>query len=242
MSLVEASRVAITGRLHPLDLKLEAGTLTALIGPNGSGKTSLLHALARIGTTGGTVRIAGQELSRSPPAGRAQLLSFLPASRDLPWAISARDLVGLSGADAAAIDAAIDRLEVSHFTGRPANQLSTGERSRVLIARALAPAPRLLLLDEPTANLDPLWQIRLMELLREELEGQERVALVAMHDLDSAGTYADRLIVMDRGRPVADGSPEEVLASPIIAQVFGIQRDGVLWRPVRPMADPRSSR
>jgi iron complex transport system ATP-binding protein len=242
MSLVEGKGLAMAGRLHPLDLKLEAGTLTALIGPNGSGKTSLLHALARIGRPGGTVQLCGEELGRISPARRPRLLAFLPASRDLPWAISARDLVALSGAEAAATEAAIDRLELSELAHRPADRLSTGERSRVLIARALAPSPRLLLLDEPTANLDPLWQMRLMELLREELAGQERAALVAMHDLDAAGAYADRLIVMEGGRAVADGIPEEVLASPVIAQVFGIARDRGTWRPVRPTAGRRSSR
>jgi iron complex transport system ATP-binding protein len=184
--------------------------------------------------------VCGRELSRLSPARRSQLLAFLPASRDLPWPISARDLVALSGAEEAAVNATIYRLELSEMAQRRADRLSTGERSRVLIARALAAAPRLLLLDEPTANLDPLWQIRLMELLREELAGQERAALVAMHDLDAAGAYADRLIVMEGGRAVADGPPEEVLASPAIAQVFGIARDGGAWRPVRPQADPRS--
>ena len=241
MSLVVAGDVAVAGRLHPLDLKLEAGTLTALIGPNGSGKTSLLHALAGIGAASGAVRVGGEEVSRIPAARRSRLLAFLPASRDLPWPISARDLVALSGAEAAAVDAAIDRLELSDMAQRRADRLSTGERSRVLIARALAPAPRLLLLGEPTANLDPLWQIHLMELLREELAGQDRAALVALHDLDAAGAYADRLIVMDGGRVAADGRPQQVLASAVMAQVFGIMRDRGAWRPVRPMADRRSS-
>lgn len=241
MSLVVASGAAMAGRLHPLDLKLEACTLTALVGPNGGGKTSLLHALARIGAPAGTVSVGGEELSRISPARRSRLLAFLPASRDLPWPISVRDLVALSGAEAPAVEAAIGRLELSEMAHRRADRLSTGERSRVLIARALAPAPRLLLLDEPTANLDPLWQIRLMELLREEIAGQDRAALVAMHDLDAAGAYADRLIVMDGGRVAADGRPAEVLASPVMARVFGIARDRGAWRPVRPPGDRRSS-
>ena len=88
---------------------------------------------------------------------------------------------------------------------RRVDTLSTGERSRVLIARALAPRPKLLLLDEPTANLDPLWQIRLMELVRDELTAGGRAALVAIHDLDAAERYADRIIVMDGGRIAAEG-------------------------------------
>jgi iron complex transport system ATP-binding protein len=106
--------------------------------------------------------------------------------------------------------------------------LSTGERSRVLIARALAPRPRLLLLDEPTANLDPLWQIRLMELVREELKDGGRAALVAIHDLDAAARHADRILVMDKGRIAAEG-----LDGPHVAEIFGIERVGGRWRPVR---------
>jgi iron complex transport system ATP-binding protein len=185
--------------------------------------------------------VAGEDLSAAPPARRTRLASFLPASRDLPWAITARDLVALSGADAAAVDAAIARLDLAPLTDRRADRLSTGERSRVLIARALAAAPRLLLLDEPTSNLDPLWQIQLMELLREEVAKQDRAALVALHDLDAAAAYADRLIVIDGGRVAADGAPAQVLAAPVIAQVFGIERAGGAWRRVRPPADRRSS-
>ena len=241
MSLVQGRALDIAGRLHPLDLELQAGTLTALVGPNGSGKTSLLHALARIGRPGGEVHIGGFDLGGVAPALRSRLLTFLPASRDLAWAVSARHLIALSGAEPDTVNALVARLELEQIADRRADLLSTGERSRVLIARALAPAPRLLLLDEPTSNLDPLWQILMMELLREELT-DDRAALVAMHDLDAAATYADRLIVMTGGRVAADGSPEQILASPVIAEVFGIERREGAWRPVRPSADPRSSR
>ena len=93
-----------------------------------------------------------------------------------------------------------------------------------------------MLLDEPTANLDPLWQIRLMELVRKELDGQ-RCALVAIHDLDAALRYADRILVMDGGRIAAEG-----LDGPHVAEIFGIERSNGGWRPVSPLADRRSSR
>jgi iron complex transport system ATP-binding protein len=242
MSLVEARGLEIAGRLQPTELAVEAGSLTALVGPNGSGKTSLLHALARIGRAGGAVRIAGENIDRAAAMRRARLLAFLPASRDLPWPIAARELIALSGAEPQAIEHVVQRLELADVAPRRADRLSTGERSRVLIARALATTPRLLLLDEPTSNLDPLWQIRLMQLLREELVGADRCAVVAMHDLDAAGAYADRLIVMDGGRIAADGEPQAVLSSPVISRVFGITRQDGRWTPVRGSADPRSSR
>ena len=113
----------------------------------------------------------------------------------------------------------------------------------MLIARALAPRPKLLLLDEPTANLDPLWQIRLMDAgPRARLGDGGRAALVAIHDLDAAARYADRVIVMDEGRIAADGDPAAILDGPQVRQVFGIERVGGEWRPaISPPADPRSS-
>lgn len=229
MSLVIARGLALSGRLEPTELALEAGTLTALVGPNGSGKTSLLHAVARIGSPAGRVLIDGQDPTRLPPSTRNRLLAYLPTTRDLPWPITARELVALSGATLGEVDLVFDQLELAAFGGRAANRLSTGERSRVLLARALAPKPRLLLLDEPTANLDPLWQIRLMRLLADEVRGMGRAALVAMHDLDAALRHADRIIVMHDRRIAADGTPADILASDVIARVFGIQRTPEGW-------------
>jgi iron complex transport system ATP-binding protein len=237
VTLVEAKGLAIASRLEATDLSLAAGTVTCLVGPNGSGKTSLLHALAGIGSGTGEVQIGGADLSQSPPAQRSRLLTYLPASRDLHWPLAARDLIALSGAANAEIQTYMERLELTPVAARPADQLSTGERSRVLIARAMATSPRLLLLDEPTSNLDPLWQIRLMEMVRLEIADGQRAALIAMHDLDAAGRYADRLIVMNEGKIAADGVPAQVLASPAVSQVFGVERIGGLWRPVRQAAD-----
>jgi iron complex transport system ATP-binding protein len=120
---------------------------------------------------------------------------------------------------------------------RSVDSLSTGERSRVLIARALLPRPRLLLLDEPTANLDPLWQFRLMALLRHETRDSGRSALVAIHDLDLAERYADRILVMAKGRIAGEG-----LEGPHVAEIFRIERVDGRWEPLSSSADRRSSR
>ena len=229
--ILNASGLSLPGRLFDVSVEIEEGELVCLVGPNGSGKTSLLHALAGIGAPSGEVRIAGMDPRKLGPAQRPGFLTYLPATRDVPWPLLARDLVALGGGEAE-----FPALELAPLLDRRIDALSTGERSRVLIARALAPRPRLLLLDEPTANLDPLWQIRLMELVREEVGGGGRAALVAIHDLDAAARYADRILVMDRGRIAAEG-----LDGPHLADIFGIVRVAGLWQPVRPPAGPRSS-
>jgi iron complex transport system ATP-binding protein len=238
--LLEARAAAVADRLRPTDFRMDSPTLVCLVGPNGSGKTSLLHALARIGGASGEVRIDGLRPETLAPARRRRLLSYLPASRDIAWPLAARDLVRL-GADSAEADEALASLDLAAFAGRRVDRLSTGERSRVLIARALAPRPRLLLLDEPVANLDPFWQLRLMEMLGGAV-GRGQGAVVAMHDLDLAARYADRLVLMDGGAIVAQGEPRAMLESARLAEVFGIERIEGEWRPLTRPEDRRSWR
>jgi iron complex transport system ATP-binding protein len=239
--LLEARNLSLPGRLEPATLTLDTGTLTCLVGPNGSGKTSLLHALAGIGRPSGTVEIAGEDVRNAPPGVRQRLLTFLPAARDVKWPLTGDDLVALGGGSAEAARGLKKALELDAVADRRVDRLSTGERSRLLIARALAPCPRVLLLDEPTANLDPLWRIRLMEMLAASVRANGQAALVAIHDLDAAARHADRIIVMDGGRLVGDGAPRAILEEPIVPYVFGIVRVEGVWRPVSRSADRRSS-
>jgi len=227
--MLTAAGLSLPGRLHDAALEIGEGELVCLVGPNGSGKTSLLHALAGIGGMAGEVRLAGIDPRRLGPARRPAFLTYLPATRDIPWPLVARDLIALGGGDAD-----FETLELEPLLDRRLDSLSTGERSRVLIARAMAPRPKLLLLDEPTANLDPLWQIRLMQLVRDEIGSGGRAALVAIHDLDAAERYADRVIVMEAGRIAAEGMAQ-------IPAIFGVEKVDGRWEAVRPRADPRSS-
>ncbi|HEV2817446.1 MAG TPA: ABC transporter ATP-binding protein [Allosphingosinicella sp.] len=224
--MLEASALSLPGRLFDVSIRIGEGELVGLVGPNGSGKTSLLHALAGIGGRPGRVSLDGVDPRILGPAQRPAWLTYLPATRDIPWPLAARDLIALGGGQPLA------GLELEALLDRRVDTLSTGERSRVLIARALAPRPKLLLLDEPTANLDPLWQIRLMELVRDEIAGGGRAALVAIHDLDAAEHHADRLLVMNGGRIAAEG-----LDGPHVAAIFGVERVSGRWQ----AADRRSS-
>lgn len=229
-SLLEACGIAVAGRLTPTDLRLDPAQTVAVIGPNGAGKTSLLRALAGIERTGGSASIDGEGILETPPARRMRLLSFMPATRNLVWPITARDVVslGLPGPEPDRVDRLIDLLELAVLADRPVNHLSTGERSRVLLARALAARPRLLLLDEPLSNLDPFWVLRVLEILWQETRANGSTALVSVHDLNQVGSF-DRVLLLEKGAVAADGAPNQLLDSPALAQAFRIVRHGSGW-------------
>lgn len=230
-SLLAARGLAIPSRLHATDLDIDGPALVCLVGPNGSGKTSLLHALARIGKPGGSVRIDGFDPDRLGLEERRRLIAYLPASRDIAWPLAARHVIALGlpeGANRGGMEAASSLLGLEPLLDRRIDRLSTGERSRILIARALAPAPRLALLDEPAANLDPAWQLRLMDGLKAMARGGQAV-IAAMHDLDLALRYADRLVLMDEGRIAAEGDPTLLKSGDEIPKLFGVRRGEAGW-------------
>lgn len=229
MTRLAATGLAIPGRLAPSDLTVAAGAMVGVVGPNGAGKTSLLRALAGIEGTG-EVRVDGIPLAGLPPARRARLLGYLSASRDSLWDVTVRDhvMLGLAdGTDSAAVEQALARVDALALAPRPLSRLSTGERARVMLARALVARPALLLLDEPIANLDPRWQLRLLG----ELHGEARrgtTILLAIHDLALARRLCDRILIIDDGRIVADGAPAAALDESRLAAIFGVRtgRDG----------------
>lgn len=232
-ALLKATGLAYPGRLARCDLALAAGSLTMLVGPNGAGKTSLLHALAGIGASQGRVTIGGASLAVAPGARRAQLLSYLPATRDAPWPLSAADYVALGwpGRDAGmrAREALAD-VEADAFAERRIDRLSTGERARIMLARSLVARSRVLLLDEPIANLDPQWRIAILDRLRAEAT-RGAALLVSVHDLDIAIQRADRIIVMAGEQIIADGAPQIALRPETLASVFSVvQNEGRLER------------
>jgi iron complex transport system ATP-binding protein len=240
MTPLLAADLAAPSRLQRMYLQIEAGQKIALIGPNGSGKTTLLRLLAGVDGDAGSIRLENEPLAMLSPARRAQLLAFLPASRDVRWPIPVRDVValGLAKPDPARVDELLDHLRLTELAERPIDRLSTGERARALLARALAARPRLLLLDEPLSNLDPAWVLRTLDLLDEVANEGCGIAL-ALHDLSLINRF-DRVWMLDHGRLVADLPPEELIASPYFASVFEVEPAPTGWT-LRPLADRRSS-
>ena len=209
------------------------GRVTAILGPNGAGKSSLMACLAGLRTAdSGSVRLGGVMRDRLPRRTLAQRIGFLPQTVDVHWDVDAATLVALgrfphrgrwgdSGADRAAVARAMAATDVSGFAARIVNTLSGGERARVLLARVLAGEPEWLLADEPLANLDPAHQLDGLDCLRAVAAAGAGVVVV-LHDLNHAARVADDVLLMRRGRVVAQGAPAAVLTRELIAQTFGI--------------------
>lgn len=237
-STLSARAVAIPGRLETTDLAAKSGEIVALIGPNGGGKTSLLRALARVDGSTGTVALDGQSLDTVAINRRRKLVAFLPASHDIAWPVPVRDYVALSGADRDAVDRRLTELELDALAERPIDQLSTGERSRAMLARAFATAPRLALLDEPLSNLEPYWVLRVLDILRREA-ARGAIVFASLHDLHQLEMF-QRVLMVANGKVVADDRPDAIVGTSAFEEVFRIVfADGQLG--FRPTADPRSS-
>lgn len=240
MTALMAHQVALPGKLQPTDLSVEAGQLVAVIGPNGGGKTSLLRALARIETSRGAVSIAGRDLDQAPESERRRLLAYLPASRDVRWSIAVRDVIalGLTANDPDRIEAMIEKFGLTSLADRNVDTLSTGERARVLMARAFAAEPKALLLDEPLSNLDPYWVLRLADEFRRAANFGQAL-LVALHDLSMLDRF-DRAIVVADGCIQMDETPADLLASERFENIFRVRQANGGWQLIPP-ADPQSS-
>ena len=220
--------------LDGVSARLNKGAVTGIVGPNGAGKTTLLRvALGLVAPSGGLVSILDRPLDQWSRASLARMLAYLPQRSDAHWPLLARELVtlgrlphraplaALSGADARAIETALARCDAAQFAARRMDELSAGERARVLFARALATEAPVLLADEPAAFLDPAHQLRLMELLREEAARGTAVA-VTLHDLALASRHCDEIVVLKDGQARAQGAPRLALSDAALASVFGI--------------------
>ncbi len=220
----------LPARLAGVSVDFQPGQVTAICGPNGAGKSSLLGCLAGLIPPGqGEVTLDQTPLSAFQPRTRAQAIGYLPQQGELAWDISVETLASLgrlpwnagAQADANAVAAALDALDLEAFRQRPVSSLSGGERARALLARVLAGEPRWLLADEPLANLDLAHQLALLGQFRKLAASGVGVVLV-LHDLAQAINHADRVVVLDAGQVAADGPPEQALAAAVIERVWKV--------------------
>ncbi|HEY2032890.1 MAG TPA: ABC transporter ATP-binding protein [Rhizomicrobium sp.] len=220
-----AGRVALEGAIAHFD----AGKVTGIVGPNGAGKTTLLRvALGYLPHEGGVVRVLDRDLGDCSREWLARAIAYLPQESAVQWPMLVHRLVALGRMPygprdhgIAAIEDAMARCDVLQFASRRLNELSAGERARVLLARALATQAPILLVDEPAAHLDPAHQLRLMELLRGEAARGAAVA-ITLHDLSLASRFCDEIVVLREGHVAGQGAPADVLSDAALAQVFGI--------------------
>jgi iron complex transport system ATP-binding protein len=223
--------VSLDGRpvLAGASLTVQPGEMVGVLGPNGAGKTTLLRAaLGLVRREQGAVELGGTALEMLGPAERAARVAYLPQDRRIAWGLPARRLAALGApfaqpreADRRA-SASRARVGLTALADRSVLDMSGGERARVLLARLLATGAPLLLADEPAAGLDPDAQLAALELLGEEAARGAGV-LLTLHDLTLAARSCHRLLVLDGGRVVADGSPAEALRPEVLAQVFGLE-------------------
>jgi iron complex transport system ATP-binding protein len=216
-----------------LSFAVGPGEFVGLLGPNGAGKTTLLRLLAGLIAPGaGVIVLSGRPLAGYRPRDRARLLATVPQENSLLFEFSVLEVVLMGRAphlgalalegpdDLAAAREALAQVEIEPLADRPLSALSSGERQRALIARALAQRPRVLLLDEPTAFLDLKHRLQIYEILR-RLGVESGLAVVAVsHDLNLAARYGTRLVVLDRGRVVADGDPATLVTPDLLRAVY----------------------
>jgi len=220
-------------RLGPLDLEVGPGEFLALLGPNGAGKTTLLElASGGLAPRSGEARLFGRDPHRASRRWVARRVAVLPQQVSFPFALSVEEVVAqgrwphlrglrLGGSrDRKVVERAMERARVSEFARRDIRALSGGERQRVFLAKVLAQEPRLLMLDEPTASLDPGHIVRVLGPLVEEARERGLSILMASHDIGLASALADRVLLMKEGKAVALGPPGEVLEEERLREVY----------------------
>ncbi|HYA57194.1 MAG TPA: ABC transporter ATP-binding protein [Thermoplasmata archaeon] len=218
-----------------VSLEVAPGEVVALAGPNGSGKSSLIRAVATHWPGAqGSVRVDGTSLLGLPPLERARRVAWMPQEEPPGDDVPLTDYVeygryaylprwsGPSPGDRAAVFAALDAVDLAAFSDRGLLSLSGGERQRARLARALAQRTQVLLLDEPTAHLDVGHQLDVLERVRAHAHREQRAVLVALHDLNLAARFTDRIAVLSRGRLRTVGRPREVLSAELLAEVWGV--------------------
>jgi len=239
--MLEASDLTITYdhriAVANVSLALNAGEITAILGPNGAGKSTLLRTLnGQIRQTSGEILLDGEPLVKLNRRSISRRIAVVAQEAELRFPVTVLEFV-LGGRfawatnagwgweterDVQVAESVLRETELTELSGRLMNELSGGERQRALMARALATEAPILLLDEPTANLDLSHQATLLTLVRNRCDQQQASALVITHDINLAAQFADNILLMKDGKTLYSGTPEEVLKAQIMRDVFEV--------------------
>ena len=230
--------------LRDCTFSMHSGEIVAIVGPNGAGKSTLLAVLAGLlRPAAGAVALDGQDLWSMSRSALARRIAVVPQIFDTLFPFTVREVVALgrtarlgafgraSPDDVAAVDRAIDELELGPLASRRIDRLSGGERQRSILAMALAQETAVLLLDEPTVHLDPGHQLATLDLLRDLAARRQLAVCAVLHDLNLASAFASRIVAIADGRIVREGTPLEVIHPDLVQAVFGgglevVARDG----------------
>ncbi|MEW9702401.1 ABC transporter ATP-binding protein [Paenibacillus sp. SI8] len=219
-----------------LNIAIPTGKITALVGSNGSGKSTILKSMARIlKPAGGQVFLDGKSIHQQTTKEVAKQLAILPQNPTAPDGVTVSELVSygrfphqkgfgtISLEDKKVIHWAIEVTGMTEFVDRPVDHLSGGQRQRAWIAMALAQQTEILFLDEPTTFLDMAHQLEVLKLLQKLNEEEGRTIIMVVHDLNHATRYAQHMVAIQRGKVVSEGAPETVVTHEVLRQVFGIE-------------------
>ncbi len=220
--------------LHDVSFSLERPELVCVIGPNGVGKTTMVKCLNRIlKPTAGTVRVDGRDVHSMGLMDLARVMAFVPNRMDSVFRSTVAETVlmgrfpfsqwATSDEDLDIVDSALDALGLQAMSHRDLGELSSGQVQKVLIARGLVQRPRVLVLDEPTSNLDVRHQMEVMSFLRRYARDEGVIVLMVCHDLNLTSAFADRVIMVSEGTVLRDGSPWDVMTEDAIRQVYGVE-------------------
>jgi iron complex transport system ATP-binding protein len=225
------------GILNGIEIDIEPGEVVSIVGENGAGKSTFIKCVNGINKIkDGSVKINGKDRKDLSKTELSRIIGYVPQNTPVNFPATVFDVILLGRIphivwqigkkDKRIVSQTIMNLNLQHLAFRPYNQLSGGERQKVLIARALVQKPELLLLDEPTSNLDLRHQLEVLDTVRRSVKkGKKMSAIIAIHDLNLASRYSDRVAFIHKGQIVKIGEPEDVIDPDTISMVYGIEAD-----------------
>ncbi len=219
--------------LRGISLDLDRGEVVGLLGPNGSGKSTITKLIARVlRPRSGQIRLDGNDIQHIPRRTYARAVAYVPQVNITPFELTVREAVLLgrsphyamrpTAADVERVHEALAALGLAELADRRMTELSGGQAQRVAIARALAQDPRVLLMDEPTSALDLKFQIETLRTVRRLADSGDVGVLLAIHDLNHAAAYCDRVVLLESGAVHTSGRPEHALTADVIQNVYGV--------------------